>query len=93
MIDQNVNWRNHRWSYDAEYTERETAPLLSSIIEKCGSMFDERFIYIFQGKKKQFIIRFPHYNTPRTNYRIPTENPSRARARKLQRKLLEAEQQ
>lgn len=82
MKDIYANWRNARWSYDADYVERENAPILSKLIESHRSMFDDIFIYIFQGKAKQYIYRFPHYNTPRSNYRIPSEkhrapNPNR----------------
>ena len=73
MLDQNANWRNHRWSYDSDYTERESAPILESLIELYGIMFDDVYIYIFQGKLKQYIIRFPHYGLPRTNHRMPME--------------------
>ena len=73
MKDRAVNWRNHRWSYDADYVEKESAPVLSALIQSHGSFFDDIYVYIFQGKAKQYIIRFPHYNTPRSNYRTPTE--------------------
>ena len=73
MRDLQVNWRNHRWSYDADYVEREDAPILSALILSHGSFFDETYVYIFQGKAKQYIIRFPHYNLPRSNYRTPME--------------------
>lgn len=74
MIDK-ANWRNHRWSYDADYCERESAPLLELLISKHGLMFDDVFVYIFQGNAKQYIIRFPHYGSSRSNYRMPMEKP------------------
>ena len=75
MIDHNANWRNHRWSFDADYCDREDAPILGGLILEYGFMFDDTYIYICQGKKKQFIIRFPHYGVlNRTNYRVPMEH-------------------
>lgn len=73
MRDPFANWRNLRWSYDADYCERSDAPILSALIKKYGSMFDKTYMYKFQGKAKQYIIRAPHYNTLRANYRIPME--------------------
>jgi len=75
MFDPNPNWRNHRWSYDADYCDRADAPLLAHLIGKFGFMFDDVFIYIFRGKVKQYIIRFPHHGLKRMNYRVPTEKP------------------
>jgi hypothetical protein len=66
-------WRTHRWTFDAEYCEREQVPILSSIIEKFGKTFDETYIYIFQGKQKQYILKFKHYDGVRDNPRVDME--------------------
>jgi hypothetical protein len=86
MKDECLGWRNHRWSYDAEYCEREAAPLLANLISSYGYVFDDIFIYQFQGKKKQYIIRFPHYGGARANYRIPMEHPKDPFQSKLNKK-------
>ncbi|GAI74052.1 unnamed protein product [marine sediment metagenome] len=77
MEDQFVNWRNHRWYFDADYVEREVAPILANLIAKHGSMVDDTYAYIFQGKAKQYIIRFPHWGGTRWNPRVPTERPKK----------------
>jgi len=84
MLDRNVNWRNHRWSYDADYVEREATPILAQLIEKFGFMFDDTYHYIFHGKGKQYIVRFPHFSGTRSNYRIPTEKPRDPFQKKLE---------
>jgi len=75
MIDKDATWRNHRWSLDAEYCDRSSAPILESLLEKYGICFDDTHGYKFQGKAKQYIIRWPHFGGIRWNYRIPTERP------------------
>ena len=75
MKDADVNWRNHRWYFDADYVERTAAPLLSSLIARYGFIFDDDFAYILHGKYKRYIVRFPHYNGTRWNPRIPAERP------------------
>jgi len=83
LKDVNVNWRNHRWSFDTDYVERESAPILSALIEQFGMTFDDTYAYIFHGKAKQYIFRFQHLNGTRWNYRIPTERPKDPFQRKL----------
>lgn len=83
MIDKNANWRTHRWTFDAEYTERENAPILETLIKKYGKTFDDTYIYIFQGKTKQYILRFKHYDGARTNPRVPMEKPKDPFQKKL----------
>ena len=72
MKDKYPNWRNHRWSVDAEICNVEDVPILRALIAKEGKVFDDKYIYHFQGKGC-YIIRFPHYGGMRNNYRLPTE--------------------
>lgn len=85
MIDRDANWRNHRWCFDSDFCERESAPILAALIQKHGSMVDDKYAYQFQGKAKQYIIRWPHYGGIRWNPRISTEKPKDP----FQTKLLE----
>jgi len=73
MIDQDATWRNQKWYFDADYCERTTAPILAQLIEKNGFVFDDTYRYIFHGKLKQYIVRFPHYGGLRDDPRIDTE--------------------
>lgn len=85
MRDEEIYWRNHRWSQDAEYTEAENVPLIVSFLEKYGLFWDGEKMYKYHGFKR-YVIR---WNDWRNNYRIPTEHPKRALDRKLQKKLFE----
>jgi hypothetical protein len=67
MKDENAAWRTHRWTFDAEYCERTDAPILASLIQKYGKTFDDTYIYVFQGKQKQYILKYKHYGGARDN--------------------------
>jgi len=79
MIDQSPNWRNQKWYFDADYTERDSVPILTELIEKFGLMVDETYCYILHGKNKQYVVRFPHWGGTRWNPRTMTERPRRFR--------------
>ena len=74
MIDQYPNWRNHRWSFDAEFCDTEDAPILEGLIKKWGSMVDDVYFYKLRGRCKQYIIRWKHYNTPDMDYHMPRDH-------------------
>ena len=84
MLDPKANWRNHKWYFDADYTETDSAPILAELIRRFGFVFDDVYKYILHGKAKQYIVRFPHLNGARDNPRVPTER----RKDPFQRKLL-----
>jgi hypothetical protein len=66
--------------------ETEAAPILANLIKEHGLFFDEVFGYCFHGHGR-YIIRWPHLNGQRWNYRMPTEKPKDP----FQKKLLEAD--
>ena len=89
MRDIDVNWRNLRWAFDAQYVETESCPIIKAELDKYGIFFDDVYVYKFKTKGHIYIVRFPHFNSPRNDYHIPTERPKDPFQTKLPR-LLEA---
>jgi len=75
MYDRAPNWINLRWSLDGKYCRTEDAPILRALLERYGKMFDDIYNYQFHGHKL-YIVRYPHFWSSRSTYRIPTEKYS-----------------
>jgi len=83
MFDRDANWRNHRWSFDADIVETAEVPILASLIEKYGWTFDDTFMYKFRGKAKQYVMRIRHYWAIWKEYSEWTEKPKDPFQKKL----------
>jgi len=72
MHDLNVNWRNLRWSIDAQYVEVEAVPIIDKQLKKYRKFWDGEFWYKRKGKTKRYVVKWPDW---RNKLNLPMERP------------------